>query len=512
MRFGRQKTDAQNVEAAAATLRRDMERVWRAWKGYIAELRFDVAASNAQDDPEADLTGSGPAPRPRARLDAATRQEFGGVLESRRRQAQAQAEQDAAAAGRAVPDPEQVYARLLDQIAAELDGRARSDGQALIWYQGQLVEFDARALQAGTSDADYLSDDGVFRPTALQVGLALLALVVALWAVFWLVLPLWSDGPATAQTASAALLVGRVPVTPWAVSAAQLDGAPLALTPVPGSYPLRLCVGGELPRTASTLVLTGTGAVRRYLVTGPERTEAQAVLLDCADSPPRTLRTARLQETRTRVLLDPATLRRVVVRDASLDARIPQGQWEVGVEVGVEDAGAGVLVLPDGQPLAATRSEAIPGGTRLTYLVPAPSQGGPQAAGWELAGQAALPSLLPLTLPAPEPRAALLRRDVAIAAGAPRVAVQDGQRLLTLPLTLTLRAAAEPLALRAEDLAVRLSGSVGEARWTPPTLEVGKSVTVEVRIALDQRSTPIEVALAGWRARLSWDQNDPVTP
>jgi hypothetical protein len=49
---------------------------------------------------------------------------------------------------------------------------------------------------------------------------------------------------------------------------------------------------------------------------------------------------------------------------------------------------------------------------------------------------------------------------------------------------------------------------VGEARWTPPTLEAGKPVGVELRVALDQRRAPIEVALASWRARLTWDGTD----
>jgi hypothetical protein len=416
-----------------------MERIWRAWKGYIAELRFDVAARTAEEDPEADLTGSGPAPRPRAKIDPALRQEFGGVLETRRRQAQAKAEQDAAAQGKPVPDHEQVYASLLDQIAAELDGRTRADGQARLWYQGQLVEFDARALQAGTSDADYLSDAGEARLT-IGIVLRIALLFVVLGGLgYWLFVTVWPNEGATAQSGTATVLVGRVPVTPWAVTGAQLDGAPLAVTPVAGTLPLRLCVGGELPRAkgaasvASTLVLTGTSAVRRYLVAGPERPDADAALVDCTSTPPKTLRAARLQETRTHTRLEAATLRRIRVRDAALDASIPAGQWEVVLEVGVTDAAAGTLILPDGQPLAPSHSEALTGGTRLTYLVPAPSQGGPQAAGWELAGQGALPSLLPVTLPAPEPRAALLRRVLSVEADAPRIALQDGRRLLTLP-------------------------------------------------------------------------------
>jgi hypothetical protein len=34
---------------------------------------------------------------------------------------------------------------------------------------------------------------------------------------------------------------------------------------------------------------------------------------------------------------------------------------------------------------------------------------------------------------------------------------------------------------------------------------------VELRVVLDQRRAPIEVALANWRARLTWDGNDGTT-
>ena len=84
---------------------------------------------------------------------------------------------------------------------------------------------------------------------------------------------------------------------------------------------------------------------------------------------------------------------------------IPPDQMEITLDIAIPDAAAGTLVLADGGRWAATRSEAVEGGTRLIYLVPLAQVA--QPAGWELPHGGDLPSLLALNLPAPESRAAL---------------------------------------------------------------------------------------------------------
>src|SRR5690349_11663280 len=109
--------DRRAIDSAEATLARDIERTWRHWKAFIAEKQGELAAQQVDDALDADLTGAArPAPR-KAKLDTATRQQFGAVLEARRQQAQAKAERDARTHSKPAPDADQVYAALLKHIA-----------------------------------------------------------------------------------------------------------------------------------------------------------------------------------------------------------------------------------------------------------------------------------------------------------------------------------------------------------------------------------------------------------
>ena len=149
--------DRREIDSAEAKIARDIERTWRHWKALIAEKQDELAAQQIDDSLDADLTGDArPAPR-KARLDQATRQQFGAVLEARRQQAQTKAEQEARQHGRPAPDADQVYATLLAHIADELDGKIHPSGMALVWYKDALIKFDAQAIMAGTTDADYLA-------------------------------------------------------------------------------------------------------------------------------------------------------------------------------------------------------------------------------------------------------------------------------------------------------------------------------------------------------------------
>lgn len=484
--------DRRAVDSAEATLARDIERTWRSWKAFVAEQLDELAAQRAGDAPEADLTG-GARPTPRkARIDGATRQQFGAVLESRRQAAQARAERAARERGLPPPDADQVYADLLRQIGDELDGKAHPGGLALVWYKDALLKFDAQALLAGTTDADYLSA-GLAGPTKGQA-LALIGLLAGLLLALWFAAQ-WAFGAPTAAASPGIAWVGQNRAQLWNSDTAQL-GAQVFPATLQAGFPPTLCLPERpaLPAGA-TVVLTGTQAVRRYrLEPGGSAGEADLLLADCGSSGAPA--TAQLVETQTYHLLGGELLQQLAVRGPDLDPQsIPADQIEVALQIGIADAGAGTLILADGRRLAATRSAPAPGGTELVYL--APLAGTAQLAGWELARAGQLPLLLPLTLPAPASRAALLREALAVQPAG--VALIGSELALTLTLTLD---GAAPLVLAPDDLIAEVGGARLTPRWDPPTLTPGAAITVVVRLALRDRA-PLEAELAGWRARFS---------
>lgn len=494
--------DARAVDTAEATLARDIEKTWRSWQAFIAERQDELAAQQADESPEADLTGAGHAPPRRARLDGATRQQFGAVLEARRQQAQAQAERAAREQAQPAPDADQVYAALLKHIHDELDGKVHPAGLALVWYKDALMKFDAQAVSAGTTDADYLAAGAGAGPSKQQA-LAILGVIAVLLVMLWFAVG-WAFGTPSslARAAIAQARVDMAEVAPWEVESAQLGK--LSFTSyLEGSFPPVLCIADQAAAHAApgtTLVLTGTQAVRRYEIhAGTTTTEADLLLADCAATPPAPQATAQLREVLTHAALPAQTLQSLLVRGSDLDPQaIPAGQMEVALLVSIADAGGGTLVLADGRRWAATRSEPAAGGTRLVYLVPMAAAA--QPAGWALTRAGGLPALLPLELPAPTSRAALLRAALTVEPGQPALTLREGVPELVLTLTLTLARDSAPLALQPDDLAV-LGGPLAP-HWDAPQLAPGRPVTVEVRIPWPDRA-PIELALAGWRARFS---------
>ncbi len=496
--------DAAAINSAEATLARDIERVWRHWKAFIAEKQDELAARQLDDAPDADLTGSGRSAPRKAKLDGAMRQQFGLVLESRRQDAQAKAERAAREGGKVAPDADQVYAAVLQSIADELDGKVHPSGLALVWYKNALIKFDAAAVMAGTTDADYLAAAGGSGPTRTQVfgllGLIGVMLVIAYFMVQW---AFGSEVPARAQAAGTAQ-VGQQATTLWTVETAAI-GAVAGPAQMSGSYPAVLCLSEAATKAATpgaTVVLTGTEAIRRYQVQpGISAREADLLLADCDTAPPTSKASARLVETRTRHILEPDMLRAALVRGPDLDPQvIPPDQMEITLDIAIPDAAAGTLVLADGRRWAATRSEALEGGTRLIYLVPLAKTA--QPAGWELLRGSELPALLALNLPAPESRAALLRRLLDVQAAAPLVAERDGQPELALTFILTLNDQATPLTLLPTDLLIEASGVPTQARWDTLTLKPGKPTEIAVRVPF-RAGEPLEIALANWRARIT---------
>jgi len=89
-----------------------------------------------------------------------------------------------------------------------------------------------------------------------------------------------------------------------------------------------------------------------------------------------------------------------------------------------------------------------------------------------------------------------------VQASRPSIALRDGAPELVITLTLTLAADAAPLALLPDDLSVTAGGTALDLRWEPPLLTPGVPTTVALRLpAWD--GAAIELALAGWRARIS---------
>jgi hypothetical protein len=496
--------DHRAIDSAEAMLARNYERTWRHWKAFIAEKQDELAAQHQDGALDADLTGdAGPAPR-KARLDAATRQQFGAVLEARRQLAQAKAEREARTEGRPAPDADLVYAALLRHIADELDGKVHPLGKALVWYKDELRWFDAAAVMAGTTDADYLGAGSSSGPTRQQVLLLFGMIGVMLLVLLFMVR--WAFGSESADVvqASGTARVGQQSAALWSVDTAVVGPAagPARMT---GAYPPVLCVSEAQAKAATpgaTVVLTGTQAIRRYQVQpGTPAREADLLLSDCGASSTRPQASARLIETRTRQLLEAAALRAVTVRGPDLEPQaIPPDQMEITLELAIPDAGAGTLVLADGRRWAATRSAAVEGGTRLVYLVPLAQTA--QPAGFELPQGGELPSLLATLLPAPTSRAALLRRLLDVRAGTPTVANRDGEEELAITFTVTLSAQAAPLTLLPTDLLVQSGNVPIAARWDAPTLAPGKPTEIAVRVPL-RAGEPLEIALASWRARVT---------
>ncbi len=269
-----------------------------------------------------------------------------------------------------------------------------------------------------------------------------------------------------------------------------------------------LCVGDAAGRAATpgaTVILSSTQAIRRYQVQPGTSRQGWTCCWPTATHSRRALSaTARLIETRTRQMLAAEALRAVAVRGPDLDPQaIPSGQMEVTLDLALPDAGAGTLILADGRRWAATRSEALEGGTRLVYLVPLALAD--QMAGWSCRAAASVAPLLAVTLPAPTSRAALLRQLVEVRAGAPTAAMRDGEIELALTLTVTLDSQAAPLALLPTDLLAESGGAPLAARWDAPALAPGESATIPVRVPL-RGGSPVELALAAWRVRLTTDE------
>ncbi|HEX9372046.1 MAG TPA: hypothetical protein VF897_13615 [Roseiflexaceae bacterium] len=500
------------AKLAQAQLLRELESTWRAWRAYIAEKKDEIAQRQADESGLDDLTVplGGAANVRRARLSTAQRQELGAVLEQRRQAAQRDAEAAARQAGAPMPDVEQVMERLIQRISDELEGRVLASGYALIWFEGQLIEFDYRSIAAGTTDDDYLVVGALSpaqeRRRKLIVGGV--AGVVILAAAIVLITSLGgSSGAAAAAPATG--FVAQNSTQLWDVQESQVG--PVAAK-IPGAslgYPILACLTEQQQQAArpnATVILTGTASVRSYtLHDTPGAEPRDLVVADCTKSPPKLLLSAALSRAETARTLTPSPIKDIAVIGPENDpANIPPDRMRVELLSSAGEAAQGTLVLPDGTRWSPSATEPISNGVRLSYLIPLRSD--TQVAGWEIGGQSGLPELFSVTIPAPVGRAQLLRNSLAVSAAGADLSTRNGSQLLTLTLNVTLGEGNAPLALLPTDLVVKTTNgaAVQQVEWTPPALQPGKAATIKAVITLNNTSAPIEAALGNWRARLRW--------
>jgi hypothetical protein len=312
----------------------------------------------------------------------------------------------------------------------------------------------------------------------------------------------------SAPAAAPVAVVGQQPAPVWALTTVTLGDVTGPVTGAALGYPLLLCLSPAQQQVAtagSALRLDGPQSRRTYrLHADATSTPRDLVVANCATAPPTLLRAAGLVETATSRALDAALVRQVTVWGPDTNpAAIPADRMQVELVVSDPQTGPNTLILADGTRWSATSSTPVAGGLRLGFLVPLATSA--QDAGWEVTAPDTLPGLLPLTLPAPTSRAALLRERLQVAGGAAQVTTRDGVPLVTLALTLTLGPGPELALLPDDVLVTRADGGARVAvPWTPPTLVAGTPVTVELALPRDRPAAAVEVALAAYRARVRW--------
>jgi hypothetical protein len=500
-------SDRSAVRQARALAIQDIERCCRNWLAFLAEKRAELAQRQMLD--EDDLLVSPQSAQPRkARLLPAVRDELTAVLRMRQQQAQEQAETTARQAATAAPDPDTVYTALLNRIGDELEGKCHPQGFALVWYEGELHEFNHQAVMRATSDDDYLTvagdralPDGKRMVLAAVGGVAALLLMAGFF--YWMFL----YEPAAATVSGAVqVTIGQQAVTLWDATSAAIGPVAGRITARSG-YPLRLCLTPEQQRAATagaTLVVTGTESVRFYRLAPPAATPADALVQDCGSAPPRTVAAAQLTNTRTHQELDTTQVMHISVWGPDTDpATIPPDRMVVDLTTPDASGAEGTLILADGSRYASTTSSPTVGGVIVRYLVPfSPAA---QRAGYERVRPGALPAVLPLDLPAPTSRAALLRKVMRVSDPQAAIVSRDGVPTLALTLTVSLAADAAPLTLIPADVTIasQNGAALANTTWTPPALTPGATQTIQVALPLTQSYAALDVALAGWRARVN---------
>ncbi|HEX6288245.1 MAG TPA: hypothetical protein VFZ66_03600 [Herpetosiphonaceae bacterium] len=507
---------AKTTQLSKQQLLAESEATWRKWRAFLREKQAEHQHRQAERAGLDDLTQAAGTSMEvvRARLTAAERQELSAILEYRRRVAQGRAEAQARQQGQPIPDSEEVLGQLLQQIAAELDGNVAKSGMALLPESAQhpdrMNEFNHRAVASRTSDDDYLllgSDSSRHQRYRLfTIGGVLLVIV----SIGLLILRPFAVDGAAAPAAAPVAQVGRQSAPLWQVRTVTVGDVERPISGAALGYPLLICLSEQQQAVATAgteIQVAGPESRRAYrLHADLTATPRDLVVANCAVSPPKLLRAAALVATETSQPLDPALISKVAVWGPDTDpATIPAERMRVDLRVRDAEIGRTTLILADGTTWSPTATTPISDGVELRYLVPLAS--GTQEAGWDVALDDGLSGRLALNLPAPVRRAELLRERVTVQPGAARVVSREGRQRLEVALTLTLADGASDLTLLPGDLAVSREGGavIATIEWSPPTLSAGQPATVTIGISLDRARGPLELALAGYRARIGWE-------
>lgn len=483
-----------SVIEAQATLRKALERQWRAWSALITELEGEVQAAERAKDLEIALFDAPPAPR--ANLPLATRKQLLSVFDARLQTAQAEAEVEARQASQPPPDAEDVRRKLIAHIARELRGEMHEKGLALIYWQGKLVPFDHRAIQRSTKAADYLAaglgkkGGGPMQTVAIVVGgvgaiLALLAFLI------FVVL-----APAPAQRAGG-LREGRVgdqTVMRWDVKAAAVGALALRIDPQRVSYPVVVCAPEkQAAALVGTATLTGTESLRYYTLA---ETGADLRVVSC-ENPAHELARGTLDDAFTLRVAEQGRVREVWARGPDDDPqRIPANRMEVTLLV-EPTLGESSLVLADGTALSPSERRLKATGLELTYLAPLSEV--TQSAGLVEQVPGGLSLVTPVMLPAPEARLSYLGRVLTVTDAKVE---RDG---VALRLTLTVRARAdrgEALTIQPGDVRVAAGSHILAATWAPLAI-AGDGTPQQFVMSIPASSSPVTVAVGTWQASLT---------
>lgn len=483
------------VVEAQATLRKALERQWRAWSALIAEMEGERLAAERAKDPEAALFDA-PAPV-KASLPLATRKQLLAVFDGRLQTTQAEADVEARRASQPPPDAEEVRHRLIAHITRELRGEVHEKGLALIYWNGKLVPFDHRAIQRATSAADYLAA-GLGRrasspmQTALIIGGGVAGIVVVL--IFVVTVLLAPSGPRQAASVAEAR-VGDQAIMRWDVQAAGgSDGLKLRVDTKLVSYPLVICAPQQqAARVRGTVVVTGTANLRRYAL-GAGGADLRVV---ACENPQQELARGTLTEAFTALPAAESRIRDAWVRGPANDPqRIPADRMEVTllVDPAISEAS---LVLADGTRLSPSERRPVESGLELVYLAPLSQV--TQSAGLHEQVPNNLPQISTVVLPAPEDRLSYLSRVLVVTDA--RI-VREGT---TLRLTLTVQASTdrgEALGLQLSDIYAAAGAKGITTTWAPMTIR-GDAVPQQLVIELPVVDAAITVSVGTWQASVA---------
>jgi hypothetical protein len=493
--MSQQAVQDRTVIAAQATLRKALERQWRAWSALITEFEGERQATAQADDPEAALFAA-PAPS-KANLPLATRKQLLAVFDARLQTTQAEAEVAARQQRQPPPDAEAVRQQLITHIGRELRGAQHPKGLALIYWSGKLVPFDHRSLQRATAATDYLAAGlGQRAASPMQTALFIGGGVAGILVVLWVAMNVLFGASGPAPTASVAeAQVGDATITRWDVQGA--GGVPgLRVDPARVSYPLVICApeAQATALTGATVTLTGTANLRQYTL-GASGADLRVV---ACERPERDLARGTLAEAMTTLPAPDGRVRDVWVRGPAADPQhIPADRMEVTV-LADPTIGEASLVLADGTTLSPSARTPSPAGLALVYLAPLALV--PQAAGLHAqVPDGGLPQISPVLLPAPEERLRELARVLTVSD--PRVVRQGA----TVQLTLTVRARGArgaALGLFPGDIHASAGTTVVLATWAPQTLP-GDGSPQQLIITLPASDTPLTVAVGTWQATIA---------